>query len=101
MAASALGPMKALEVASLGGAHFLGLEAEIGSITSGKLADLIVLEQNPLDDIRNTERILYVLKDGKVYDGSTLDEIWPEQKPYGGYPWLIEGIYEMDDRPIK
>jgi Tol biopolymer transport system component len=100
MAASALGPMAALEVASLGGAHFLGLEAEIGSITPGKLADLIVLEQNPLDDIRNTERIVYVLKDGIVYDAETLDEIWPEQKPYGGYPWLIEGIYEMDDRPI-
>jgi hypothetical protein len=101
MAASALGPMAALEVASLGGARFLGLDAEIGSITPGKLADLIVLEKNPLEDIRNTQHIAYVMKDGILYDAETLDEIWPKQKPYGAYPWLVDGIYEMDDRPIK
>ena len=41
------------------------------------------------------------MKDGVLYDGDTLDEIWPEAKPYGGYPWLLEGIYEMDERPIR
>jgi hypothetical protein len=100
MAASALGPMGALEVASLGGAHFLGLGDELGSIVPGKLGDLLVLEKNPLDDIRNTEDIVYVMKDGVLYDGATLDEVWPRAKPYGDYPWLLEGIYETDDRPI-
>ena len=100
MAASALGPMGALEVASLGGAHFLGLGDELGSIVPGKLGDLVVLEQNPLDDIRNTKDIVYVMKDGVLYDGATLDEVWPRAKPYGDYPWLLEGIYETDDRPI-
>ena len=61
----------------------------------------MVLNTNPLDDIRNTTDILYVMKDGVLYDGDTLDEIWPEAKPYGGYPWLLEGIYEMDERPIQ
>jgi imidazolonepropionase-like amidohydrolase len=101
MAASALGPMGALEVASLGGAHFLGLSDELGSIAPGKLGDLMVLEKNPLDDIRNTKDIVYVMKDGVLYDGATLDEVWPKAKPYGAYPWLVEGIYEMDDRPIR
>jgi Tol biopolymer transport system component/imidazolonepropionase-like amidohydrolase len=100
MAASALGPMGALEVASLGGAHFLGMTEELGSIESGKLGDLVVLENNPLDDIRHTKDILYVMKDGVLYDGDTLDEIWPVAKPYGTYPWLLEGIYLSDDRPI-
>ena len=101
MAASALGPMGALEVASTHGAYYLGLQDELGSLETGKLADLVVLNTNPLDDIRNTTDILYVMKDGVLYDGDTLDEIWPEAKPYGGYPWLLEGIYEMDERPIR
>ncbi len=101
MAASALGPMGALEVASTHGAYYLGLQDELGSLETGKLADLVVLNTNPLDDIRNTTDILYVMKDGVLYDGDTLDEIWPEAKPYGGYPWLLEGIYEMDERPIQ
>ena len=33
--------------------------------------------------------------------GDTLDEVWPEAKPYGEYPWLLEGIYEMDERPVR
>ena len=101
MAASALGPMGALEVASLHGAHFLGLEKELGSLEVGKLADIVVLNKNPLDDIRNTADILYVMKDGVLYEGDTLDEIWPEKKPYGSYPWLLEGIYETDTRKVR
>jgi hypothetical protein len=85
--ASALSPMDALEVASQGGAHFLGLEHQIGSITPGKLADLMVLNHNPLADIRNTTDIALVMKSGKLYDAATLDEIWPRQRPYGGRPW--------------
>ena len=52
-----------------------------------KLADLQVLDKNPLDDIRNTNTIKYVMKNGRLYDGDTVDEIWPRQRktaaPYG------------------
>ena len=41
------------------------------------------------------------MKDGVLYDGDTLDEIWPEAKPYGEYPWLLEEIYEMEVRPVQ
>ena len=51
--------------ASLDGAHFLGLENEIGSITVGKLADVVVLNTNPLENIRNTTDIAYVMKAGR------------------------------------
>ncbi len=100
MAASALGPMGALEVASQHGAHFLGMEKDLGSIAVGKLADLMVLNSNPLENIRNTTDIEYVMKAGTLYDGDTLDEVWPEQKPYGNYYWVDADAFRSDDRPV-
>ncbi len=99
-AASAMGPMGALEVATLHGAHFLGLERELGSLTVGKLADLVVLTANPLDDIRNTTSLRYVVKHGTVWDASTLDQVWPVAKPYGDYPWVNPDALKTDDKPI-
>jgi Tol biopolymer transport system component len=97
--AEALTPMEALEAASLDPAHFLGLEHEIGSIRVGKLADLAVLDSNPLDDIRNTTDLRYVMKAGRLYEAGTLDEIWPRQKPYGVRPWVQEDAIRIDLRP--
>lgn len=100
MAAEALGPMGALEVATLRGARFLGAERDLGSIQEGKLADLLVLNANPLDDIENTLDIQYVIQGGTVYDGNTLDEAWPEQKPFGTYYWLEPDVRPNDTRPV-
>lgn len=47
-----------------------------------------MLNANPLEDIRNTVDIEYVMKGGRLYGDETLDEIWPEPKPYGAYPWV-------------
>jgi Tol biopolymer transport system component len=87
MAASALGSHGALELASLHGARFLGAERDLGTLTVGKLADLLVLEKNPLEDIRNTTSLRWVMKGGTLYEAETLDEVWPEAKAYGGFPW--------------
>lgn len=100
MAASALGPMGALEVASRQGAYFLGLEHETGSLKAGKLADLVILDANPLENIRNTASIRYVMKDGRLYDGTTLDEIWPQARPYGPRPWRDPDSLRDDVLPI-
>ncbi|MCB9356180.1 MAG: PD40 domain-containing protein [Lewinellaceae bacterium] len=67
--------MQALRCATINGAQYLGMEKEIGSMTPGKLADLIVLDKNPLDDIRNSETIRYVMVNGRLFEAASLDEI--------------------------
>ena len=70
-----MGNMQALRCATLNGAKYLGLDKEIGSLAAGKLADLIILDKNPLDDIKNTESIRFVMVNGRLYESETLNEI--------------------------
>ncbi len=69
-----------LRAATLHGAEAIGYAQDLGSIEVGKLADLIVLDKNPLDEIRDTNTIKYVMKNGELFEGDTLDQIWPQQK---------------------
>jgi imidazolonepropionase-like amidohydrolase len=70
-----LSPAEALHAATKGPAEYFGLESEYGSVEEGKVADLLLLEANPLDDIRNTQRISAVIFNGNLYDRKSLDRI--------------------------
>jgi imidazolonepropionase-like amidohydrolase len=82
-----LTPHETLRVATIFGAEALGLQKDLGSLERGKLADLLVLDRNPLTDIRNTLSIRYVMKNGELYEADTLDRVWPSAKKLEKQYW--------------
>jgi len=89
--------MEALQAATIIGAEAIGIQKDVGSLEVGKIADLIVLNKNPLDDIHNSQEIKYVMKDGILYDGDTLDELWPVYKKCP--EWKLKAANEQT--PVK
>jgi imidazolonepropionase-like amidohydrolase len=83
MAEGGLSNLEALRAATLNGAIYLGMDRDLGSIETGKLADLIVVEGNPLKNIRLTEKIRYTVLNGRLYQASTMDQVGnhPEARP--------------------
>jgi hypothetical protein len=77
-----------LKAATLHGADAIGAGAILGSIEPGKLADLQVLDANPLTDIRNTNSVRYVMKNGRLYDAATMDQVAPTQTKMAAPWWL-------------
>jgi imidazolonepropionase-like amidohydrolase len=80
-AAGGMAEHDVLRAATLNGAKAVGAETDLGSIEAGKVADLLILDRNPLDDIRNTLSVQQVMKDGVLREADTLDETWPSRKP--------------------
>ena len=79
-----------LRAATLHGAEAIGYLQDLGSIEVGKLADLLVLNKDPLLDIRNTTSIRYVMKNGELFEGDTLNQVWPRQKALPEMWWWKE-----------
>jgi tetratricopeptide (TPR) repeat protein len=70
-----LSPMEALQAATLNPARFQGKENDLGTVEKGKIADLVLLDANPLDEIGNTKRIAAVVSAGKFYSRAALDRM--------------------------
>lgn len=81
--------LQAIRSATLNGAEHLGMAKEIGSLETGKLADMLILDANPLDDIRNTEKIKYVIINGRVYDTETMNETISREKARNLFWWQM------------
>jgi imidazolonepropionase-like amidohydrolase len=79
-----LSPQQALITSVINGPRFFGLEDKYGSLDSGKIADILILDKNPLEDIKNTSKIYTVIKGGKVYDRETLDVMLQKLKEKNG-----------------
>ncbi len=72
--------MEALRCGTLNGARYLGMSEDLGSLEPGKLADLMVLADNPLKDLRNSTSLEKVMKGGYLYDAWTMNMLWPQAK---------------------
>jgi imidazolonepropionase-like amidohydrolase/Tol biopolymer transport system component len=87
LAQGGMSPIEAIRAATLYGAYYLGLDRDLGSLEPGKLADLIVLNANPLESIQNSESILYVMKNGRLYDAENMNAIGNHPRSRGRFYW--------------
>ncbi len=92
LASGGIKPHDVLKIATINGAEALGFDQDLGTLEPGKLADLLILDKNPLENIRNTNTIHYVMKNGELFEGSTLNRVLPN-------PAQLPALWWWNDRP--
>ncbi|MHB1277349.1 MAG: amidohydrolase family protein [Bacteroidia bacterium] len=107
LAQGGMTPLEVIRCGTMNGAEYIGMGDQLGSIEVGKLADMIILNENPIEDIYNTETILYVVMNGRMYEAETMSEygkdnaphFWFENEKYGEeYPWHENGNLLMQPK---
>lgn len=97
-------PHEALQVATINGARYIGMEKDLGSIEPGKLADLAVLDLNPLEKIEHSDSVAYTMINGALYDAASMDRIWPSAQARGAFPfeaaWPKGAEYMAANNPL-
>ena len=79
--------IETLKTATINAANYIGAGKDIGSLEVGKLADVLVLDKNPLDNIQNSNTIIYTIANGRMYDTETMNEVGNEPKKRGNFYW--------------
>ncbi len=82
-----LSPHEALRCATANGAKSLGMDRDVGTLEAGKLADVIVIDGNPLQDIRQSEKVSWTMVNGRLYDAATMNETASRERKRGKYWW--------------
>jgi imidazolonepropionase-like amidohydrolase/Tol biopolymer transport system component len=77
----------ALKAATINGAEYIGVGDELGSLQKGKLADLIIMDKNPLENIQNTNSVIYTMINGRLFDTSTMNEVGNYNKKRSPFYW--------------
>ena len=90
-----LTPMESLRAATLGRRPLSRTRRELGTLEKGKLADLLVLDRNPLENIRHSESLAFVMLNGRLYDAKTLEEVGDTPRP------RLPFWFEMPERGSK
>jgi Tol biopolymer transport system component/imidazolonepropionase-like amidohydrolase len=84
---TAMAPIDVLRASTIGPAEKLGFAPDLGSVEPGKLADLVVLDADPLADIHNTTSIRWVIRNGELFDAGTMRQEWPSSRPLPPFFW--------------
>ncbi len=72
-----MSPLNVIRAATIDGAKYLGMDKDLGSLEVGKLADLIIMNKNPLENIRNSDKIDQVMLNGRLYDANSMNQVYP------------------------
>jgi Tol biopolymer transport system component len=99
LAEGGMSPLRILRAATINGARTYGLDHQIGSLEPGKLADLIVLDRDPLADIHNTNSVRYTMVNGRLYDAETMNEIGNHDRPRSRFFWEMTDRHGIDWNP--
>ncbi|GAA5220522.1 amidohydrolase family protein [Membranihabitans marinus] len=91
LASGGMSNMNALRSATINGAEYLGMSHQIGSIEANKLADLLILNSNPLEDLHNSRDLEYTIINGRVFKSENMEEVWPRKNPSPSFYFQEEG----------
>ena len=96
-------PWEALRAGTIDGAHYLGMDHALGSLEPGKLADLVVVQGNPLEDLRLSQKVQLTMIHGRLFDADSMNEIGHQprkRQPFYFESGDISGMHPATGREI-